>query len=91
MNPIAYGVLSKRVVAWFCLCCRGRSKQRRNNQGDTVNIFTENLPNRNQRSSQNSKKLTLMATPARCNAPINVNPVGGGGGGGGKGGGFEKF
>lgn len=66
VNPIAYGVLSKRVVAWFRLCCRGRSKQRRNNQGDTVNIFTENLPNRNQRSSQNSKKLPLMATPARC-------------------------
>lgn len=66
MNPIAYGVLSKRVVTWFRLCCRGRSKQRRNNHGDTVNIFTENLPNRNQQSSQNSKKLPLMATPARC-------------------------
>lgn len=65
VNPIAYGVLSKRVVAWFRLCFRGRSKHRRNNQGDTVNIFTENLPNRNQRSSQNPKKLPLMATSAR--------------------------
>ena len=50
-----------------------------------VSNFAQQLP------TTSSNMQQAVQTDATCNAPINVNPVGGGGGSAGKGWGFDNF